>query len=49
MAGLLSQYGYTLLSDENRHLADLWLVNTCTVPLLLLLAARLAYGDQDTY
>lgn len=31
MAGLLSQYGYTLLDDNERDLADLWLVNTCTV------------------
>ncbi len=31
MAGLLSQYGYTLMPSEQRDTADLWLVNTCTV------------------
>jgi tRNA A37 methylthiotransferase MiaB len=25
------QYGFTLLPDEQREAADLWLVNTCTV------------------
>jgi threonylcarbamoyladenosine tRNA methylthiotransferase CDKAL1 len=27
----LLQYGFTLLPDEQREAADLWLVNTCTV------------------
>ena len=31
MAGLLSQYGYRLLADEEKESADLWLVNSCTV------------------
>ena len=31
MAGQLSEYGYRLLGDEARDLADLWLINSCTV------------------
>ena len=31
MLSRLLQYGFTLLPDEQREAADLWLVNTCTV------------------
>ena len=31
MCGLLSQYGYRLVGEEQRASADLWLINSCTV------------------
>lgn len=31
IAHVCLQYGYTLLPDEQRQAADLWLINTCTV------------------
>lgn len=31
IAGMLSQFGYKLLPDEQKNAADLWLINTCTV------------------
>ena len=32
MAGLLSEYGYQIITEEKKaDLADLWLLNSCTV------------------